>query len=133
MGHVMFKNDEVEVNRWIMQVKNNEVQVSRWTMQVRVNTLRQMTRCAASPVVHLPTLFDSYEEVEQVADQIQIYSTAIDKIFSQFDSYEEVIISKFNGKNILQIDSTISQEEAAKQQWGERASYEWRGFHFHRH
>ena len=66
-------------------------------MQVRVNTLRQMTRCAASPVVHLPTLFDSYEEVEQVADQIQIYSAAIEK-------------------NILQIDSTISQEEAAKQQ-----------------
>ena len=109
MGHVMFKNDEVEVNRWTMQVKNNEVQVSRWTMQVRVNTLRQMTRCAASPVVHLPTLFDSYEEVEQV------------------------IKSKFIDENILEIDSTISQEEAAKQQWGERPSDEWRGSHFHRH
>ena len=30
-------------------------------LQVRVNTLRQMTRCAASPAVHLPTLFDEDE------------------------------------------------------------------------
>ena len=43
-----------------VQVKDYEHQ---WKSQVRVNTLRQMTRCAASPVVHLPTLFDSYEEV----------------------------------------------------------------------
>ena len=32
-----------------------------FVLQVRVNTLRQMTRCAASPAVHLPTLFDEDE------------------------------------------------------------------------
>ena len=37
-----------------------------FVLQVRVNTLRQMTRCAASPAVHLPTLFDEDEVDHQL-------------------------------------------------------------------
>ena len=58
------KSYMINVSIWYMMNCNAKFLIwvkMIFVLQVRVNTLRQMTRCAASPAVHLPTLFDEDE------------------------------------------------------------------------